>query len=86
MFRGVDGEGHRGQHEENGRDGGRFGERRSRTPRPEGSLTALSAECRRNISSFAALEQHNNNQKQADENVNNSDEYDHEILEIQLFE
>jgi len=86
MFRGVDGERHRGQHEENGRDGGCLGERRGCAPRPEGRLTALSAECSRNISSLAALEQHNNNQKQADENVDDGDEYDHEILKIQLFE
>ena len=86
MFRGVDGERHRGQHEENGRDSGRFGECRGCASRPEGGLTALSAECSRNVSSFAALQQHNNNQKKADENVDDGDEYDHEVLEIQLFE
>ncbi len=77
MLDGVNGERDRRQHEENGRNRGRPGERRGGTPRAERGLAALSAEGRRNVPGLAALQQNNDDQKQTNNDVDDGDQDNH---------
>ena len=70
LLDGVDRERDRGQHEYDGGDSGCLGKSSGCTTRTECRLTALSAKGCGNIASFAALQQHNHDQKQANDYVN----------------
>ncbi len=86
MFDGVNGERNRGQHEQNSRNRGRFRKRRGCAARAKRGLTPLSAEGCRNVPSLPALQQYNDNQKQANNHVNDGDKDDeHEIYGPKLF-
>lgn len=63
-----------GQHERHRRPGRRFGESSCGAPRPECGLAALSTESRRNVSALPALQQHDQNDEEADDDVNRDDE------------
>ena len=67
----------RRDHEHNRRPGRRARESRSRAPRPERRLAALAAKSRRQIAALAALQQHDRNQKKANDNVDNDDQNSH---------
>lgn len=82
MSDGIDRQRHRCQHEENGRNRSRFGERRGRAARAERRLAALSTESRRDVPGLTALQEDNNNQKQTYDHVNDGDENDHWNREI----
>jgi hypothetical protein len=58
------------EHEEYCRPGGRFGEGGSGSTRAESCLAAHAPEGRRNVTAFAALQQHDYDQKKANYNVN----------------
>jgi len=79
MLNGVHGESHRGQHEQYRRNRRRFGERCGRAAGSKRGLTALTAEGSGNVSCLTALQQHNHNQKQTDDDVNDGDKNDHGI-------
>ena len=70
MFDGVDGKRYRGQHEKHGGDGGRFRERGGCAAGAEGRLAALASECCRDVASFTALQEDDDDQKQAYDHVN----------------
>jgi len=75
----IDGERYRGQHEQHRGDGRRFGERRGRASRAKCSLTALSAEGCRYVSRLAALQEDDNDKKQANHYVDDCHQNDHGI-------
>jgi hypothetical protein len=64
----------RGQHKDNRRPGGRFAENRGRSARTERRLTPHAAERSRDIGALTALQQHNNNQEQTNDDVNDGDQ------------
>src|SRR5581483_9963125 len=67
----------RGQHENHRRPGGRLGQYSGRASRPEGGLAAHAAERSRNICALAALQQHNQDQEQANNDVNRRNQVNH---------
>jgi hypothetical protein len=85
LLDGVDGEGYRRQHEKNGRNGSCSGERCGCAAWAKRGLTTLSAEGRRDVPSLPALQQNDNNQKQANDHVDDGDKENHEIEGPKLF-
>ena len=75
--RGHDRKRDRGNHEDNGRPGRRLGQRGGGARRAEGGLASHAAKCRRNVAALAALQQHDNDQEEANDNVDNGDQYNH---------
>ena len=60
----------RSQHESYGRPCGRLGEGTGSPTRTESSLTALPAKRRRNVAALAALQEYDDDDEKADDNVN----------------
>jgi hypothetical protein len=69
----------RRHHKNDSRPGCCLGQRRGCSPRPESCLTAHAPERGSDVSAFSALQQHHNDQKQANNNVNDGNEYDHSV-------
>ena len=66
---GEDRERNRCHHKEHCRPGGRLGERRSRAPGPECRLATHAAKSGRDIATLPTLQQHDNDQKKAHNDV-----------------
>ena len=79
MSDGINGERYRRQHKQYSRERRRFGKCCGRATRAKCGLTALSAKSRRNVSGLTALQQNDNNEKQANHYMDGSDQDDHEI-------
>src|SRR6185312_3932837 len=58
-----------GQHEQHGAHDGGFAQGGLRSPRPEGGLAAHASKGGGDVAGFAALQQNDGDQKQADQNV-----------------
>ena len=69
-----DGERNRGQHEDNGGNRGRLRQQGRRTARAERRLRPHAAESPGQISSFAALQQHHDDQEKTNHDVNEYEE------------
>jgi len=67
----------RREHENDCGPGRRPGKNRSRAPRAKRCLAALTAESRSQVAAFPALQQHDRNQKQANDNVNHYNQNGH---------
>jgi len=80
MPRGGNGQRDRGHHKDDGRPGGGPGKGISRAAWAEGSLAAHTAESRGNIAAFAALQQHYDDEEEADRYVNDGDKNNHVIF------
>src|SRR5215472_6002629 len=81
---GVNGKRDRRHHENDGRPGRRFRQCCSGSARSKGSLAAHSAKRRCDIAALAALQEHHNDQKEGNNNVNDGDENNHGKLKITL--
>jgi hypothetical protein len=69
----IDRQGNRGDHECHGRPGSCLGERAGSAARSESRLAALSAECRGDVAAFAALQKHDDDNEETDQDVNCKD-------------
>ena len=84
MFDGVDRKGHGGQHEDNGGNGSGLGKSCGRAARTKRRLAALAAKGRRDVPRLTALQEHDNDQKQADDYMDDSNENNHETGDPRL--
>src|SRR5436190_22665523 len=69
----------RRHHKEDCRPGGGARKNRRRAARAEGSLAAGAAECGCDVRTLAALQQHDDDEEDANDNVNNGKQDDHEL-------
>jgi len=79
MARSRNGERNRGHQKDDGRPGGGFGENRRGTAWSEGGLAAHASEGRGDVTALAALQQNHDNQKQTNCDVDDRNQYDHEL-------
>lgn len=78
MLRGVHRQRDRRNHERHGGPSRGFGKRARGAARTESRLAPLAAECRRDVAAFAALQQHDNDDEEANQYVNSRDQINHD--------
>jgi len=79
MARSENRERDRSHHKYDGRPCGCPRQRRRRAARSEGGLAAHATEGRGNVAALAALQQHYDDEKQTNRDVNDRNQYDHEL-------
>ncbi len=77
---GINRQSDRSEHEGHRRPSGCFGECAGCSSRSESRLAALSAECCRDVATLAALQQDDNDDEEANQDVDGGDDVDHKIL------
>jgi len=79
MARSENRERDRSHHKDDSRPRSCARQSRGRAARSEGGLAAHATESRRNVAALAALQQHNDDEKQTNRDVNDRNQYDHEL-------